>query len=106
MFMLLGAVLEGLPVLIIMVPLLMPLVQQLGINPIHYGIVTIMAVGIGVFLPPVGVCFFIACSIGKTDLIPSTRAFLPYLAVLIAGLLVITFIPQVTLVLPQLVYGR
>jgi tripartite ATP-independent transporter DctM subunit len=106
MFMLLGAVLEGLPVLIIMVPLLMPLVQQLGIDPIHYGIVTIMAVGIGVFLPPVGVCFFIACSIGKAGLLPSTRAFLPYLAVLIVGLLVITFVPQVTLVLPQWVYGR
>jgi TRAP-type C4-dicarboxylate transport system permease large subunit len=106
MFMVFGAVLEGLPILIIMVPLLMPLVQQLGINSIHYGIVTIMAVGIGVFLPPVGVCFFIACSIGKTDLIPSTKAFLPYLAVLIAGLLVITFVPQVTLVLPRLVYGR
>lgn len=105
MFILLGAVLEGLPVLIIMVPLLMPLVQQFGIHPIHYGIVTIMAVGIGVFLPPVGVCFFIACSIGKTKLIPSTQAFFPYLLVLIAGLLVITFFPEVTLVLPRLVLG-
>jgi len=45
-----------------------------------------MAVGIGVFLPPIGVCFFIACSIAKAPLMPAARAFLPYLAVLIAGL--------------------
>jgi tripartite ATP-independent transporter DctM subunit len=106
MFIVLGAVLEGLPVLIIMVPLLMPLVLQLGLNPIHYSVVTIMAVGIGVFLPPIGVCFFIACSIAKAPLMPAARAFLPYLAVLIAGLVVITFVPEVTLILPRLVYGR
>ena len=94
------------PVLIIMVPLLMPLVLPLGLNPIHYSIVTIMAVGIGVFLPPIGVCFFIACSIAKAPLMPAARAFLPYLAVLIAGLLGITFVPEVTLILPRLVYGR
>jgi len=65
-----------------------------------------MAVGIGVFLPPVGVCFFIACSIGRTELLPSMRAFLPYLVVLMLGLLVITFVPEITLVLPRALSGR
>ena len=105
-FIVLGAVLEGVPLMIILIPLLMPALKQLGIDPLHYGIVTIMAIGIAVFLPPIGVCLYVAISIGKTSVGPTTRVFLPFLAVLILGLFVITYVPWFTLILPQLVYGR
>ncbi len=105
-FILLGAVLEGVPLMIILIPLLMPALKQLGIDPLHYGIITIMAIGIAVFLPPIGVCLYVAISIGKTNVGATTRAFLPYLAVLILGLFVITYVPWFTLILPRLVYGR
>jgi tripartite ATP-independent transporter DctM subunit len=105
-FIILGAVLEGVPLMIILIPLLMPALKQLGIDPLHYGIVTIMAIGIAVFLPPIGVCLYVAISIGKTSVGATTGAFLPYLVVLILGLLVITYVPWFTLVLPRLVYGR
>jgi C4-dicarboxylate transporter DctM subunit len=101
-----GAVLEGVPLMIILIPLLMPALKQLGIDPLHYGIVTIMAIGIAVFLPPIGVCFYVAVSIGKTSVGPTTRAFLPYLVVLILGLFVITYVPWFTLILPRLIYGH
>jgi len=105
-FIVLGAVLEGVPLMIILIPLLMPALKQLGIDPLHYGIVTIMAIGIAVFLPPIGVCLYVAISIGKTDVGATTRAFLPFLVVLILGLFVITYVPWFTLILPRLVYGR
>jgi tripartite ATP-independent transporter DctM subunit len=105
-FVILGAVLEGVPLMIILIPLLMPALKQLGIDPLHYGIVTIMAIGIAVFLPPIGVCFYVAISIGKTSVGPTTRAFLPYLVVLILGLFVITYVPWFTLILPRLIYGH
>jgi tripartite ATP-independent transporter DctM subunit len=105
-FVILGAVLEGVPLMIILIPLLMPALKQLGIDPLHYGIVTIMAIGIAVFLPPIGVCFYVAVSIGKTSVGPTTRAFLPYLVVLILGLFVITYVPWFTLILPRLIYGH
>lgn len=105
-FIFLGAVLEGVPLMIILIPLLMPALKQLGIDPLHYGIVTIMAIGIAVFLPPIGVCLYVAMSIGKTSVGATTRAFLPYLAVLILGLFVITYVPWFTLVLPQIIYGH
>jgi tripartite ATP-independent transporter DctM subunit len=105
-FVVLGAVLEGVPLMIILIPLLMPALKQLGIDPLHYGIITIMAIGIAVFLPPIGVCLYVAISIGKTSIGATTRAFLPYLVVLIVGLFVITYVPWFTLVLPRLIYGR
>ena len=105
-FVILGAVLEGVPLMIILIPLLMPALKQLGIDPLHYGIVTIMAIGIAVFLPPIGVCLYVAISIGKTSIGATTRAFLPYLVVLILGLFVITYVPWFTLILPRLIYGH
>jgi TRAP-type C4-dicarboxylate transport system permease large subunit len=103
-FVVLGAVLEGVAILIILIPLLMPLVRSLGIDPLHYGILVIMAIGIGVFLPPIGVCMYVACGIARITMGQATRAFIPYLAVLFLGLLVITYVPWFTLVLPNALF--
>ncbi|MCC6195884.1 MAG: TRAP transporter large permease [Burkholderiales bacterium] len=100
-FIVFGAILEGLPALIVFVPVMYPIAQQFGIDPLHYGILIIASIGIGVFLPPIGIGLFIACAIARMNIADSARHMAPYLVILFAGLLVVTFVPWVTLVLPR-----
>jgi len=97
----LGSLLEGLPALLILAPLLLPIATKLGISDLHYGIVLLIAMGVGAFLPPLGVGFYIACAIARAPMGASTRAMMPYVAVLLVGLLLVTFVPWFTLALPR-----
>jgi len=101
-FVVFGAILEGLPAMIVFVPVMYPIATQFGIDPLHYGILVIASIGIGVFLPPIGVALFIACAIAKLNIVDSTKFMAPYLIILFLGLLVITYVPWFTLVLPKL----
>ena len=101
-FIVFGAILEGLPALIVFVPVMHPIALQLGVDPLHYGILVIASIGIGIFLPPIGVGLFIACAIAKMNIVEAARDMAPYLLMLVLGLLVVTFVPWFTLVLPQL----
>ena len=85
-FIFFGAVIEGLPAVVILLPSLLPVAAGLGIDPIHYAIVIVAAVGIGLFLPPIGVGLFIACGIAEVSVDRATRAMLPFVAVLLIGL--------------------
>jgi TRAP-type C4-dicarboxylate transport system permease large subunit len=98
---LLGAVLESIVTVIILGPLLLPVAELLGIHPLQFGIVLIEAFGIGSIIPPVGLALYIACAICQTQVDRAARPLLWYLAVLSAGLLVVAFIPWITLVLPE-----
>ncbi len=100
-FLIFGAVLEGLPALIILAPIFFPIVARFGLDPLHYGTVIIGALGIGLFLPPFGVGFFIACGLGQVNVEAATRAYLPYLFMLLVGLLIVAFVPWLTLVIPR-----
>lgn len=104
-FVLIGALLEGLPALLIFGPILYPISQTVGIDPVHYGIVIVAAMGIAFFLPPVGVGLTIAAGIGRVDIDDVSRAYVPYLAALLVGLILIAAFPFFTLVLPQLILG-
>jgi C4-dicarboxylate transporter DctM subunit len=101
-FLIFGAVLEGLPAMIVFVPVMYPIAMQFGIDPLHYAILIIASIGIGVFLPPIGVALFIACAIAKLSIVDSAKFMAPYLVILFLGLLVITYMPWFTLVLPRL----
>jgi tripartite ATP-independent transporter DctM subunit len=101
---LLGQVLEGIPAILVFAPLVIPIAVQFNINPIHYGIILIVAIGLGAFSPPIGVGLYIACVIGETSIERATRAILPYLLVLLGGLLVIVFVPWFSLALPRLAH--
>jgi TRAP-type C4-dicarboxylate transport system permease large subunit len=98
----LGSLLEGLPALLILAPLLLPMAPTLGISQLHYGIVLLIAMGIGAFLPPLGVGFYIACAVARAPMDRSSRIMVPYVAVLLLGLLLVAFIPWLTLVFPRL----
>ena len=95
-----GAVLEGAPALIIFGPLLTPIAAQLGMNPIHYGIVLVIAMGLGLFSPPLGLGLYATCAVTGTRMADVARPMAKYLAVLFVALLVIAFVPSLTLWLP------
>jgi tripartite ATP-independent transporter DctM subunit len=105
LFVLIGALLEGLPALLIFGPILFPISKALGIDPVHYGIVIIAAMGIAFFLPPIGVGLTIAAGIARVDIDQVSRTYWPYLIALLAGLALIAAVPEFTLVLPRVVMG-
>ncbi len=102
LFIFLGAVLEGLPAVVILLPTFLPVVKQLDIDLIHYSIVVTAATGIGLFLPPIGVGLFIACGIANISVDRVVRPMLPYVLFLCLGLLIVILVPWFTLVLPRL----
>jgi TRAP-type C4-dicarboxylate transport system permease large subunit len=104
-FVVIGALLEGLPALLIFGPILFPISRAVGLDPVHYGIVIIAAMGIAFFLPPVGVGLSIAAGIARVDLDDVSRAYLPYLMALLVGLALIAAFPVLTLVLPRVFLG-
>ena len=103
-FLFLGAVLEGVPALIMTVPIFLPIATQFGIDPVHFGIVLIANMGIGLFLPPVGLGVFIGCSIGKITVSEVAKPLLPYLGVNFATVLLITYWPWLTMIIPRLLF--
>lgn len=102
LFILFSGFLEGLPSLVIFVPILAPIANQLHINPIHYGIVIIYSLGVGLFLPPVGVGLFIPCSIANETMHKVVKVFMPFFVVLVLGGLAVIAFPYVTTILPRL----
>ena len=98
-FIVLGSVLEGIPAMVLFGPLLFPVASQAGINEVHYAIVVILAMGIGLFAPPFGVGYYAACAIGRIDPAAGMRRIVPYLAALLVGLLIVAFVPAITTVL-------
>lgn len=96
-----GAVLEGLPALLVLAPLLIPTAMQEGIDPLHYGVLLIIALGLGFFSPPVGAGLYVACAVGRASVEETTKSFLPYFCILLLGLLAIAFVPWFSLALPH-----
>jgi C4-dicarboxylate transporter DctM subunit len=103
-FIILGSVLEGLPAMLILTPIFLPFCPQFGVDPIHFGILAITSLGIGLFLPPVGMGMFIACTFAEIDIGKMFRSFAPFLFVLLIGLFIITCVPWFTLVLPRMFF--
>ena len=96
---------EGFPAVIILGPIFYPSAVQMGVSPLHFSIIIVACVGIGLFLPPVGVGLFIACGIARASMTRVMGIFGPYLLILLAGLLIVAFVPWLTLVLPQRFLG-
>ncbi len=96
-FLICGSVLEGLPAIVLLSPLMFPIAQRLGIDGIHYAMVVIVAMSIGLFAPPVGIGYYVACSIGKVSPDGAMRQTWGYLLILMAGLVVIAFVPSISI---------
>jgi len=92
-FIVLGSVLEGIPAIVLFGPLLFPIARAVGIHEVHYAMVVILAMGIGLFAPPLGVGYYAACAIGRVNPDAGMRRIWPYMAALVVGLLAVAAIP-------------
>jgi tripartite ATP-independent transporter DctM subunit len=92
-FLILGCLLEGLPAILILAPIMFPIARKLGIHDIHYSMVVVTAMNIGLMMPPIGIGFFVACRIGNTSPDEVMGAIWPYILALIAGLVLIAAVP-------------
>jgi tripartite ATP-independent transporter DctM subunit len=96
-FIVLGSVLEGIPAMVLFGPLLFPIAQQFHINDVHYAIVAVLAMGIGLFSPPLGIGYYGACAIGGASPDAAARAMVPYLLALLAALVLIAAVPWLSI---------
>ena len=102
----LGTFLEAIPIIIIMGPILYPVAQSFGIDPVHFGIIIMANTGVGFIMPPMGVCLYAAMAISGLRLSRILSFLLPYILGLIASLMVITYVPAFSLWLPRLMIGK
>ncbi len=92
-FIVLGSILEGIPAIVLFGPLTFPIARALHINDVHYAMVVVLAMGIGLFAPPFGVGYYAACAIGRVSPDAAMRRIWPYLAALVVGLIVVACVP-------------
>ena len=97
-----GCLMETAAAIMILAPILLPLVTAFGINPIHFGMVMVLNLAIGMITPPVGCNLFVAAGLAKLDFMKIVKAVVPFLIVMIIGLVFVTYIPNITLLLPKL----
>jgi C4-dicarboxylate transporter, DctM subunit len=104
-FKLLGMVMDEMALMVMLVPIITPVALQLGVDPIHLGILIIGTVGVGLFVPPVGSAFVVACAVGKVKMEEVVKPLLLYLGVIFAMLLLIAAFPSITLIVPKIFLG-
>jgi TRAP-type C4-dicarboxylate transport system permease large subunit len=97
------ALMDGLPALLIFYPILLPISTAYGIHPIHFTILAIGAQGIGTIMPPIGLIFFVVCSVARIRPERVYKPMIPYLTILIGTLFIISFMPDFVLLVPRLV---
>jgi tripartite ATP-independent transporter DctM subunit len=96
-FIILGSVLEGIPAIVLFGPLLFPIAKQMGVHQVHYAMIVILAMGIGLFAPPFGVGYYAACAIGRTNPNEGVRPIVGYLVALAVGLIFVAAVPWISI---------
>ncbi|PIC83828.1 TRAP transporter large permease [Sporosarcina sp. P1] len=97
-----GTFMETIAALVILFPVLLPVAMEVGVDPVQFGVMMVLNLVIGLTTPPVGVCLFVASQIGKVSIGKTTKELLPFLGVSLVILLLVSFVPQITLYLPSL----
>ena len=100
-----GVFMDMTPALLIFTPIFLPIAMDLGMDPVHFGIMMTFNLCIGICTPPVGSALFIGCSVAKVKIDKVVKPLLPFYAVLIIALMLVTFVPQLSLTLPQVFLG-
>lgn len=101
MLLLIGTLMDMAPLILILTPVLLPVTNSLGIDPVHFGMIMLVNLGIGLITPPVGSVLFVASAVSKQKIEQVVKAMLPFYAVLFLVLMVITYIPAISLFLPK-----
>lgn len=97
-----GCFLEGLAAIIIISPIILPMAMHMGIDPLHFGIIVVMNLMIGLITPPLGLCLFVCCTVANLDLGKLVRVMAPFIFVEVIALLIVTYFPQIVLFIPHL----
>jgi tripartite ATP-independent transporter DctM subunit len=106
MLLVLGCIMDMAPLILICTPILYPvLVLKMGMDPIHFGIMLLLNLAIGLCTPPVGSALFVGSAVGKISIRRATRGCLPFYGAMLVALLLVTYIPDITMFLPNLVMG-
>jgi tripartite ATP-independent transporter DctM subunit len=103
MLLLLGTVMDMAPLILILTPILLPVVLGIGVDPVHFGMIMLVNLGIGLITPPVGAVLFVGAAVGKVSIEKTVKALLPFYAVLFLVLIAVTYIPALSLWLPSVV---
>ena len=101
----LGCIMDMAPIILIATPILLPIAKSIGIDPVQFGIIVVLNCGIGLLTPPVGAVLFIGSAVGKTPMEKVVKATLPFYLCMIITLLLITFVPDISLLIPKLLGG-
>ncbi|MCL1874691.1 MAG: TRAP transporter large permease [Synergistaceae bacterium] len=101
-----GCLMETISAILIMAPIFLPLLTKLGVDPILFGVIMVVNLAIGMFTPPVGVNLFVTCSICDTSLEKLSKALVPFIIAMVIALLAITYIPAISMFLPNLLMGK
>ncbi|MCL4760341.1 MAG: TRAP transporter large permease [Burkholderiales bacterium] len=101
LLLLLGTVMDMAPMILISTPILLPVVKLLGVDPVHFGMIMIINLGIGLITPPVGSTLFVGCAIGKVTMEQVARQLWPFYGAMLLALAIVTFVPQLSLWLPR-----
>ena len=105
LLLLLGCFMDMAPLITIMTPILLPVVQSVGVDPIHFGVIMIFNLAVGLCTPPVGSALFVGCAIAKTPIERTAKNMLPLYAVMVIVLMLVTYVPSIALILPRLLMG-
>lgn len=97
-----GTFMDMTPAVLIFTPIFLPVVKQLGIHPVHFGLIMIANLCIGLCTPPVGTCLFVGCGVGETTIVKVIRPLLPFFAAMVVALMLVTYIPQISMFIPKL----
>ena len=104
MLLVFGMFLHGAAAIILVVPIVLPLIHSVGIDPVHFGIILTLNLAIGQQTPPVASVLATACSVAKTDIWETTKVNLPFIGVLFAVLIMVTYIPAIPMSLVEIFY--
>ncbi|MBH3437311.1 MULTISPECIES: TRAP transporter large permease [Pseudomonas] len=102
MLLILGTVMDMAPLILILTPILLPVMLQIGVDPVHFGMIMLVNLGIGLITPPVGGVLFVGAAVGKVTIEQTVKALLPFYVALFAALMAVTYIPAISLFLPSL----
>ncbi|MBU9867816.1 TRAP transporter large permease [Rahnella aceris] len=102
MLLVIGTLMDMAPIILILTPVLLPVVLSLGIDPVHFGMIMLVNLGIGLITPPVGSVLFVASAVSKQSIEKVVKAMLPFYCVLFVVLMLVTYIPTISLFLPKL----
>lgn len=97
-----GTFMDATPAILIFTPIFLPIVTKLGVNPVHFGIIICMNLAVGIITPPVGTVLFTGCRVGGVTIESVIKELMPYFIVIVVSLLLVTFIPQISLFLPTI----